>query len=101
MAVNRIEAEIGPASDEPLPERWVRLVKNTLWRYMPVNTLRLLGPEPFRVIDGAMVEVEITIIFRRPTGAGQHTRVAHALLPFMWVKRAIPLDQLEVLRIGN
>src|SRR5438477_11903458 len=71
MAVDRVVAEVGLAADEPARERRPRIVEHLLAGAMPVDQLRLLGPETFTVLDRAPVELTITrpILRHRPSVA--------------------------------
>src|SRR5258706_4233579 len=59
VPVERVVAEVGLAADEPAGERRPGIVEHLIERPVPVNELRLLGPEALPVLDRAPVEVPV------------------------------------------
>src|SRR5258706_4420886 len=56
VPVDRVVAEVGLAADEPLRERRPRIVEHFGEGLVPVDALRLLGPEGVALSQGAAVE---------------------------------------------
>jgi hypothetical protein len=56
VTVDAVVGRVQPAPDEPLVERRVRLVEDGVPASVPVQRLRLLGPEALVVALGALVD---------------------------------------------
>ncbi len=59
MPVERVMAEIGQSTDEPLRKRRTTVVEDTIERPMPMDQARLFGPELFTFLDRAPIELGI------------------------------------------
>jgi len=59
MAVNRVETQVGAATDKPLAERRIGVIQNLLRRRFPVDQPALLFPELFRLFDGKAMQLLI------------------------------------------
>jgi hypothetical protein len=59
VPVDRVVAEIGLAAHEPAPERRIRVLEDLREGLVPVDELRLRGPEAVRIVDGILIEIAI------------------------------------------
>src|SRR5690606_34029825 len=57
VAIDRVVAQVGPATDEPLRERRVGVVADLFEGLLPIDQLRLFGPEAGAVAGRAVVDV--------------------------------------------
>ena len=55
VAIHRVVAEVCRAADEPAPEGRLVVLQYLLGQDLPVDQLRLLGPEGFGFFDGTAV----------------------------------------------
>jgi len=57
MAIDGVVAEVGEPALEPFDERRIAVVADELGRFLPVDELRLFGPEGVAILDRATVEI--------------------------------------------
>src|SRR5687767_5894174 len=56
MAVYRVMADVGPATDEPSGERRLRIIENCVKRRLPLDRRCVLAPERFAVSERPAVD---------------------------------------------
>src|SRR3989454_12461868 len=61
VAVERVVAEVGFAADEPARKRRPRVIEHLAARLVPMDQLRLLGPETLAVLDRTAVEFGVAL----------------------------------------
>ncbi len=59
MPVDRVVADVRRAADEPAQQRRARRVEHPIERRVPVDRRGLGGPEAFRVVDAAAIDVVV------------------------------------------